>query len=321
MSRVTRYKLLKNMDKIYIIGHRSPDLDSVASAITYANLKNQLENTDKYIPVVAGKINKVTEFVLEKFNFDAPEILDSAQEKNLILVDHNEASQIVDGGSEANIIEVLDHHKINFSFGEPICFQVCPWGSTTSIIYRKYKINKINIDKNLAGLMLSAILDDTVITKSPTCTDKDKEFISELSRLAGIEDWQDYGIEMFKAKSNVADLSAEEIIKMDFKDFEFKAGKFGFGQVETADLSELENREKELLASLNKLYLEDNYHTVALFITDIIKEGSKFLIFSKDISDSEKALGQKIENNTAYVPGLVSRKKQVAPQFMKIFDK
>jgi manganese-dependent inorganic pyrophosphatase len=309
------------MEKIYVIGHKSPDLDSVVAAITYAILKNQLENTDKYVPSIAGKQNKVTAFVLEKFGFELPEILEDARNKNLILVDHNEVSQRVDGGEEANILEVLDHHKINFNFSDPICFQSCPWGSTTSIIYRKFKINNLKIDKNLAGLMLSAILDDTVIAKSPTCTDKDREFIAELAKMAEIENWQDYGIKMFKAKSSVSDLSAEEIIKLDFKENDFKAGKFGFGQLETVDLNEFKEREEELLKYLKKIFKEENYHTVALFITDIIQEGSRVLICSQDMEGCEKALDQKIENNTGFVPGLVSRKKQVIPRFSDVFDK
>lgn len=307
------------MEKIYVIGHKSPDLDSVASAITYANYKNKATNTENYVPVVAGEINQITKYVLEKYGFQAPEILTKAKDKKLILVDHNEESQIVDDGKEAEIIEVLDHHKVNFSCGNPIEITVKPWGASNSIIYKKYRENNIEISKNLAGLMLSAILDDTVITKSPTCTDIDKVIIAELSGLAEIADWQNYGMEMFKVKASVAKFSADEIIKMDYKDFEFGVGKFGIGQIETVDLNEFDEREADLLSAIKTLKEKENYHSVLLIITDIINEGSRVLAITDDQEKCEKALGEKIKNNKTYVKGLMSRKKQVTPPFTEIF--
>lgn len=323
-------------DKIYVIGHKSPDLDSVVAAISYANFKNvslktlKAQNTLKkhedteeieYMPAMAGVANKVTQYVFKKFGFTQPEILKDAAGNNLVLVDHNEASQVVDGGDKANIIEVLDHHKMNFSYSDPIEIKIKPWGSTTSIVYWLYKENNLEIDKNLAGLMLSAVLDDTVITKSPTCTDADKEIIKELAELAGINDWESYGLEMFKVKSSVKDLSASEVIKSDYKDFQFKAGKFGIGQVETVGLSELESREDELMAELDKIKQAENYHSVILFITDIIKEGSRVLVATTDEAKIEEALGSKLENKKVYIQGLISRKKQVIPKFTEVFGK
>lgn len=301
------------MSKIYIIGHKTPDLDSVVSAISYAKLKNKLENTDKYIPSIPGEINQVTKFVLEKFEYQIPELLESGANKKLILLDHNEGSQIIDGYKEAEILEVLDHHNINFNYNKPIEFIVKPLGSTSSIIYEKYIEKNIDIDQNLAGLLLSAVLDDTVITKSPTCTEFDKKIIEELSKIAKIENWQEYGIKMFKIKSNIDNLSILEIIKMDFKDFNLKVGKFGIGQIETADLSEIKKIEDEILLELEKIRLEENYHSVILLATDIIKEGSLFLISSKDKEKLEKDFNSNFLNNKAYIPGIVSRKKQVTP--------
>jgi len=260
-------------EKIYIIGHKSPDTDSVVSAISYANLKNLIEDTDLYVPVVAGEINQATAFVLKKFGFEKPEILTDATDKTIILVDHNEASQIIDGIESAGIVEIIDHHKFNFSYNEPIMITTRPWGSTVSIIAGMYFDNEVEIEKDLAGLMLSAILDDTVITKSPTCTEVDEELIETLSKTAGIEDWKEFGMEIFKAKANVSALSEMEIIKNDFKDFEYKAGKFGIGQVETVDLKDFKEREEKLLVEMKKMQTEEKYHSVILFITDIINEG------------------------------------------------
>ena len=220
------------MEKVYVIGHKSPDLDSVAAAISYANLKNKLESTKKYLPAVAGDVNKETKYLLDKFEFNIPEKLESAKNKNVILVDHNEKAQAVDGIEEANIVEVLDHHKVDFKYSEPIMFKVFPWGASASIVAHCYFMKKIEIDKNLANLMLGAILVDTVITKSPTYTEKDGEIIKKLAKIGGINDWMDYGMTIFKVRSTVSSLSIEDIIKSDFKDFDFRAGKFGVGQVE-----------------------------------------------------------------------------------------
>jgi manganese-dependent inorganic pyrophosphatase len=243
-------------------------------------------------------------------------------------VDHNEFSQAVDGITEAKIIEVLDHHKINFKYGEPIAVTVKPWGASCAIIADEFFARNIELDKNLAGLMLSAILVDTVITKSPTCAEKDKEIIIKLAEIAGITNWQEFGMELFKIRSSVSELSNAEIIKSDFKDFNFKTGKFGIGQVETVDLNEFAVREDEIINELNKLREAENYHSVILFITDIIKEGSKFLVSTADQIKVEEALGTKLENNhrlsgagKIYINGIISRKKQVAPRFSAIFDK
>ena len=309
------------MNKVYIVGHKSPDLDSVAAAISYADYKNKLEKTDKYTPAMAGEANKETAHILEKFSIAKPEILDNAKDKEIILVDHNEFAQAVDGIDEASIIEILDHHKLDFKYSEPIDVMIKSWGSSCSIIFHLYKSHKIELDKNLAGLMLAAILVDTVITKSPTCTETDKEIIKELSQLAGIGDWQTFGMEIFKVRSSITDLSAAEIIKSDYKDFPMKAGKFGIGQVETADLSEIEPREDELIEVMGDLMKANGYHSVILFITDIINEGSKFLVATSDQAGVEKALGKKLENNRVYIEGIISRKKQVAPMFMEVFDK
>jgi manganese-dependent inorganic pyrophosphatase len=307
-------------EKIYVIGHKSPDLDSVAAAISYADLKNKIAKTDIYQPAAAGEVNRETAFALEKFGFSKPEILKNAAGKKVILVDHNEFSQAVDGIKEAEIVEVLDHHKIDFSYDKPIEFCVRPWGATCTLIAQLAANNGVEFSQNMAGLMLSAILVDTVITKSPTTTDKDKEIIEKLSQIAGIN-WQEYGLELFKVRSSVSDLTAPEIIKSDFKDFEFKSGKFGIGQVETVDLNEFKDRNQELLTALGELKKEGGYHSVILFITDILKEGSLFLVASSDEEGVGKALGGKLENGQAYIDGIISRKKQVVPKLTEAFDK
>lgn len=308
-------------DIIYIIGHKSPDLDSVAGAIAYAGLKNKLENTDKYVAAMAGEVNDETSYILNKIGFKKPEIITDASQKNIILIDHNEFSQAVNGMAEANIIEVLDHHKVDFKYSNPIAFKVLPWGASCTIVAHGYLSSGVAVTKEMAILMLSAILVDTVITKSPTCTDFDKVMIEKLSQMAQIADWKEFGMEIFKVRSNVSRLSDDDIIKSDFKDFNLATGKFGIGQVETVDLKDFANREESLLAQLNKIRIEGAYHSVILFLTDIINEGSLFLVASADEERVSEALGNKLVNNRVYIPGILSRKKQVAPKFNEVFDK
>jgi manganese-dependent inorganic pyrophosphatase len=306
---------------IYAIGHKSPDLDSVASAIALADLKNKIYGNNEFSAAMAGEANKETAYVLEKFGFAAPEILTDAKGLKLFLVDHNEESQIVDGAAEAEIVGVIDHHKINFKCEKPIEFKNFPWGSTCTIIAQQYLWKEIEINKNLAGLLLSAILVDTVITKSPTCTEIDKEIIAKLAEVSGIADWQNFGMEIFKIRGAVTEMTAEQIIKNDFKDFNLKAGKIGIGQIETVDLQDFAAKEDSLLAELKKMQAAGGYHSLVVFITDIIKEGSKFLVATTDETAMEKALQGKIVDNKIYIPGVMSRKKQVVPMISEVFDK
>lgn len=308
-------------DKIYVIGHKSPDLDSVASAISYSNYKNKLNNSNNYIPVIAGDINRETRYVLEKLSIEIPDILDDATDKKIILVDHNESIQAIDGIDSAEIVEVLDHHKVDFKYSDPIEFIAMPWGASATIIADMYIKNNIEINADIATLMLSAILIDTVITKSPTSTRKDMKIIEVLSKIAELDDWEKYGMELFKIRSSVSGLSSGEIIKSDFKDFNLSSGKFGIGQVETVDIDDVLKNEGDLINELNKIKESGGYHSVILFITDIINEGSKFLISTNDIGGMEKSLGKKIENGTVYLDDIISRKKQVAPMIVGVFDK
>lgn len=308
-------------EKVYIIGHKIPDLDSMVSAIAYAKLKNTLEQTDKYEAVLSGDLNKETDYILNKFGFKKPAVLGNLENKTVILVDHNEAIHAADGIEKAKILEIVDHHKIDFKYAEPIQFLSLPWGSTCTIITDQYFKNDIMPEKDLAGLLLAGILIDTVMTKSPTCTETDKELIGKLAQISGIEDWQHFGMELFKVRAAVNHLSPSEIIKGDFKDFNFKVGKIGIGQVETVDLDEFASKEEEIVAELKKIQEENNYHSVILFITDILKEGSKFFVATRDQEKIEEALGAKFENNRVYIDGIISRKKQVTPKLIEALDK
>ncbi|HPR66706.1 MAG TPA: manganese-dependent inorganic pyrophosphatase [Methanothrix sp.] len=306
-------------DNVYVVGHKSPDTDSVAAAISYANLKNQLGLPEIYIPAAAGTINSETKFVLEHFSVPVPETITDAKGKKIILVDHNEVAQAVDNIKEANLMEVVDHHKIgDIQTGSPIFFHNEPVGSTATIISAMYDQYKIPITKEMAGVMISAILSDTVLFKSPTCTDKDKEQVAKLAKIIG-EDYQQYGIAMLTAKSDISTKTARDIVKGDYKHFDFAGTKAGVGQIEVMDLSVLAPRRKEILDEMEKVRKDEGLSFVLIMLTDVMKEASDLLFVGTPVDKFEKAFEGKMENSSIYKKGVLSRKKQVIPPLEAAF--
>lgn len=306
------------METIYVTGHKIPDLDSVAAAIAYANLKQKTDPKRTYVPASAGELNAETKYVLDRFGIEAPEIITSIAGKPVILVDHNEKGQAIDDLEGASILEIIDHHKMDFSYGDPIRIIIEPIGSTCSVIAKMYKADDIAIPKDLAGIMLGAVLTDTVITKSPTTTQDDLHIIEELAETAGVNDWREFGMEIFEVRSSVSSLSDKEIVTADYKDFDINGRKFGIGQVETVDFSQFSDRLPGLLKALEEKRTEGAYHSVLLFISDIIKEESLFLVSSEEAEAVAGAFGKSLENNR-FTAKVLSRKKEVVPSLLKVF--
>ena len=306
-------------DNVYVVGHKSPDTDSVAAAISYANLKNQLGLPDIYIPAAAGVINSETKFVLEHFGVPVPETITDGKGKKIILVDHNEVAQAVDNIKEATLMEVVDHHKIgDIQTGSPIFFHNEPVGSTATIISAMYDQCNVPITKDMAGVMISAILSDTVLFKSPTCTEKDKAEVEKLAKIIG-EDYEQYGIAMLTAKSDISSKTAMDIVKGDYKHFDFAGTKAGVGQIEVMDLSVLEPRRKEILETMETVRKDEDLSFVLIMLTDVMKEASDLLFVGKPVEKFEKAFEGKMENSSIYKEGVLSRKKQVIPPLEAAF--
>ncbi|MFA6376934.1 MAG: DHH family phosphoesterase, partial [Candidatus Paceibacterota bacterium] len=217
-------------EKIFVIGHKSPDTDTVCSAIAYAEyLKKSKINA---VAAVSGDLNPETKFVLNHFKVDKPQKIASVAGKTLILVDHNETGQMPGGADAARIIEVIDHHKISFQGNEPIKFHTEPAGSTATIVARIMLANKFKITKQLAGILVSAILSDTVVFKSATTTEIDIKTAKTLGKIAKIANLKTFGIEIKKQKASLKGLTAEQIIRADYKEFEAGGKKFAIGQIE-----------------------------------------------------------------------------------------
>ncbi len=304
-------------EKIFVIGHKNPDTDSICSAIAYAEFK-QMDSVNA-VAARAGEINPETRFVLDHFGVEEPVLLKHAAGKTLILVDHNEVGQAVDGIDKAEIVEIIDHHRIgDIETSGPIFFHAEPVGSSATIIADFFEKSGKKLSDKTAGLLLSALLSDTVILKSATTTDKDRRIAESLSKKTGL-DIKSFGMEIKKVKSSIAGKSARDVIKQDFKVYNLSK-KIGVCQLEVVDEEEVTKRRKELLEELEKVREQESCALVAMMITNIIKEGTELLV-TGDTKLVEEAFNEKVSNNSVYLPGVMSRKKQVIPKLEKILNK
>lgn len=233
--------------------------------------------------------------------------------KKVILVDHQEKDQSVSGLDEADILEIVDHHNIgNIVTKSPINFRNMTVGSTNTILYYMYKENNIEIPKDIAGIMLSGVLSDTLCLQSPTTTDIDREVVKKLSAIAGV-DYEKYAIEMFKAGTSLEGMSKEEVIKSDFKAFPCGDIKFAIGQVFTLDVDRIFDDIDSYIEKLEEITKKEGYEFIVLAITDILKNGS-YILYTKNVKKVlEEAYNQEDIKQGYYVDGLVSRKKQILP--------
>lgn len=241
--------------------------------------------------------------------------------KKVILVDHNQSSQSVDGIEEAEIMEVVDHHNLGtIGTSIPINFRSMPVGCTCTLLYKLFEEANVEIPKDIAGLMLSAILSDTLLFKSPTTTETDKIVVKKLSKIAKL-DYEKYGMEMLKAGATLKGKTKEEVLNMDFKNFKIGEKKVGIGQVFILDINEINQEKQEYIDLINRTAENKEYDIITLFATDIIKNGS--YIYFNDTSKDILENGFNVENleQGHYLEGLVSRKKQMLPNIMEEIEK
>jgi manganese-dependent inorganic pyrophosphatase len=302
----------------YIFGHTTPDSDSIIGAISLSYLKNKLgEDT---VPTRQGEVNPETQWILEKFGFDAPQLKTSYAGENVYLVDFMESSQSPEDISEATILGIVDHHKLgDLKTDAPLEMWVRPVGCSNTIVKEMFDHYGIEIPKELAGMMMCAILSDTVIFKSPTCTKEDTKACKELAQIVGIEDYKAVGMEMFIVKSDVLSATARELVLRDFKDFNMGGNTIGVGQLEVVDLSVFDTMKEDLFAAMKELKAEGDRHSVLLLLTDIMQEGSQLLVVSDTTVKIENAFDISLENDQAWLKGVMSRKKQIIPFLEKQF--
>ena len=302
----------------YVFGHTTPDSDSVVGAISLSYLKNQLG--EETIPSRQGEINPETEFILHKFGYEKPLLKTEYAGENIYLIDFMESSQSPKDIAQATILGIVDHHKLgDLSTVAPLEMWVRPVGCSNTIVKQMFDYYNITIPKELAGMMMCAILSDTVIFKSPTCTKEDTKACKELADIAGIEDYKALGMEMFVVKSDVLNATKRELVLRDFKDFKMGGNTIGVGQLEVVDLSVFDNMKEELFEAMATLKTEGNRHSVILLLTDIMVIGSQLLVLSDEPTKIENAFGVTLEDNQAWLDKVMSRKKQVIPFLEKQF--
>ena len=300
------------MEKVkYIFGHKNPDTDSITSSLVMANFEKALGNEVKACRL--GKVNKETQFVLNYLGIEAPELIESLEDgSDVILVDHGSFEESIENLDKLNILKVVDHHKLGLKTSYPLFYRAEPVGCTETVLYKLYKENGIEITKEIATLMISAIISDTLLFKSPTCTAEDKKAAKELSTIAEIN-VEEYGLEMLKAGTDISDFGIEEILTMDAKRTTINGIDAIINQVNTACIDDVMKMQKELEEGMNKTIEKENLDLFMLLITDIINSNSQVIALGKNADLIEKSYGVKLENNTALLKGIVSRKKQVIP--------
>jgi manganese-dependent inorganic pyrophosphatase len=309
------------MEKVLIFGHKNPDTDTICSAIAYADLKKQLGMEVE--PVRLGEVNGETQYALNYFNAEAPRLVETVASEvdSVILVDHNERQQSATDIKDVKILEVIDHHRIaNFETSDPLYYRCEPVGCTATILNKMYKENGKQISKNIAGLMLSAIISDSLLFKSPTCTDQDVAAARELAEIAGV-DADTYGLEMLKAGADISDKTVAQLLSLDAKEFEMGSSKVEIAQVNAVDTAEVLARQDEIEAGISNIIAEKNLDLFLFVVTDILTNDSVGLALGSKANAVETAYNVTLSNNTATLKGVVSRKKQIVPVLTDIFNK
>jgi manganese-dependent inorganic pyrophosphatase len=296
----------------YVFGHTTPDSDSIVGAYSLSYLKNQLG--ENCVPTRQGEINPETAFILSHFGFKQPLLKTSYAGENVYLIDFMESSQSPQDINEATILGIVDHHKLgDLKTSTPLEMWVRPVGCSNTIVKQMFDLYNVEIPKDLAGMMMCAILSDTVIFKSPTCTKEDTKAVKELAEIAGIKDPKALGMKMFIVKSDVLNDTKEALVRRDFKEFNMGGEKVGIGQLEVVDLSIFDNMKEELFTAMQKVKDENGRHTLLLLLTDIMQEGSQLLVLSNDSSKIESAFDITLEDKQVWLPKVMSRKKQIIP--------
>ncbi len=309
------------MEKVLVFGHKNPDTDSICSAIAYADLKKKLNMHAE--PIRLGEINGETQFALDYFNVKEPRLVEAvaSEAKDVILVDHNESQQSADDINEVRVIEVIDHHRIaNFETSDPLYYRAEPVGCTATILYKLYKENEIEITKEIAGLMLSAIISDSLLFKSPTCTEEDVKTAQKLAEIAQVDSEQ-YGLDMLKAGADLSDKSVSELISLDAKEFQIDDYKVEIAQINAVDLDEVFAKKSELESTIDAVIKEKKLDLFLLVVTDILNNDSKVLALGVATNAVNQAFNVQLDNNVALLKGVVSRKKQILPQITDALKK
>ncbi|TYU85300.1 manganese-dependent inorganic pyrophosphatase [Listeria monocytogenes] len=308
------------MTKTLVFGHKNPDTDTICSAISYAELK-KAQGAD-IEAVRLGELNSETAFVLDYFQVTAPRLVQTVANEvsEVALVDHNERQQSVDDIDDVTVTAVVDHHRIaNFETSDPLYYRAEPVGCTTTILLKMFRENEVEVSKTVAGLMLSAIISDTLLFQSPTCTEEDKVAAQKLAQIADV-DIQSYGMEMLKAGADVSKKTVAELL-LDAKEFNMNDNKVEIAQINVVDVNDVLSRRAEVEALMTQNIVDKGLDLYLFVITNILTNDSVGIAIGSKIAVVEEAYGVKFVENQAPLKGVVSRKKQVVPILTDTFAK
>ncbi|HGD6870171.1 TPA: manganese-dependent inorganic pyrophosphatase [Streptococcus agalactiae] len=310
------------MSKILVFGHQNPDSDAIGSSVAFAYLAKEAWGLDTEA-VALGTPNEETAYVLDYFGVQAPRVVESAKAEGVetvILTDHNEFQQSISDIKDVTVYGVVDHHRVaNFETANPLYMRLEPVGSASSIVYRMFKENGVSVPKELAGLLLSGLISDTLLLKSPTTHASDIPVAKELAELAGVN-LEEYGLEMLKAGTNLSSKTAAELIYIDAKTFELNGEAVRVAQVNTVDINDILARQEEIEVAIQEAIVTEGYSDFVLMITDIVNSNSEILALGSNMAKVEAAFEFTLENNHAFLAGAVSRKKQVVPQLTESYN-
>lgn len=308
------------MEKALIFGHKNPDTDTICSAIAYADLKTKLGQDVEAVRL--GEVNGETQFALDQFKIAAPRLIKTAANEvnKVILVDHNERQQSVSDIEDVTVVEVIDHHRIaNFETSGPLYFRAEPVGCTATILNKMYKENGIEVSAPIAGLMLSAIISDSLLFKSPTCTEQDVAAARELATIAGV-DADSYGLDMLKAGADLSQKTIAELISLDAKEFVMGQSKVEIAQVNAVDVNDVLVKQPELEAAIEAIISSKGLDLFVFVVTDILNNDSVALAYGTSTKAVEKAYNVTLSDSRAILKGVVSRKSQIVPVLTEAFN-
>lgn len=309
------------MEKTLIFGHKNPDTDTICSAIAYAELKKSLGLQAEAVRL--GEISGETQYALNQFKVEAPRLVETVSNEvnNVILVDHNERQQSAGDIDKVRVIEVIDHHRIaNFETSHPLYYRCEPVGCTATILNKLYKENDTAIRPEIAGLMLSAIISDTLLFKSPTCTPEDIAAARELASIAGV-DADSYGLELLKAGANLSDKTIAQLVSLDSKEFQMGTYKVEIAQVNAVDVNDVLDRQVEVEAALNTIIADKGLDLFVFVVTDILNNDSVAIALGEAASTVGQAYQVELIDNKAILKGVVSRKSQIVPVLTETLNK
>lgn len=308
-------------DSVYIVGHTKPDVDSVVSAYAY-QIYRHARGDFNYIGVRCDEVNNVTTWLFKKFGVELPMLVNDISGRKVVLVDHTDPNQRPKGWQNAEIIEVLDHHKLILETSVPPKITIRPYGSTSTLIAKKLLEANVNFKPEIAGLLLGAILDDTLALRSPITTYVDKEIAGKLAAISGITDISKFARQIFSHKDIWGKLTGQKIINTDTKSYKMGDVTVQISQVETMDNRELiKKKGKDILEALEEENKENRKDIRIAMLTDLLRGDCILLAVGDKKNDLEKIFNTKFENNSLYLPGVVSRKKQIEGPMIQYFSK